>query len=132
MNRLMLIAASILAVSTFGVQGQAADKASTASAGKHVYDHWCAPCHDAGRAHHPGTGALAFKYKGENIPAALEQRTDLTPDVIKTFVRNGVSVMPMFRKTEISDAQLDALAAYLSHQPVKSPATKRKAKRPPT
>jgi hypothetical protein len=26
-------------------------------------------------------------------------------------------VMPFFRKTEISDAELDALAAYLAHQP---------------
>jgi (+)-pinoresinol hydroxylase len=29
-------------------------------------------------------------------------------------VRTGVSVMPFFRKTEISDQELDALAAYLS------------------
>lgn len=32
----------------------------------------------------------------------------------KTFVRQGVSVMLFFRKTEISDADLDALAAYLA------------------
>jgi mono/diheme cytochrome c family protein len=29
-------------------------------------------------------------------------------------VRKGVSVMPPFRKTEISDADLAALAAYLA------------------
>jgi hypothetical protein len=29
-------------------------------------------------------------------------------------VRHGVSVMPFLRKTEISDADLDALAAYLT------------------
>jgi len=29
-------------------------------------------------------------------------------------VRTGVSVMPPFRKTEISDADLEALAAYLA------------------
>jgi mono/diheme cytochrome c family protein len=29
-------------------------------------------------------------------------------------VRRGVSVMPPFRKTEISDEDLNALAAYLS------------------
>jgi mono/diheme cytochrome c family protein len=33
---------------------------------------------------------------------------------VKTFVRNGVSIMPFFRKTEISDADLDAIAAYLT------------------
>jgi len=44
----------------------------------------------------------------------LEERTDLTAPVIKTFVRHGVLFMPTFRKTEISDADLDAIAAYLT------------------
>ena len=48
------------------------------------------------------------------MPALLEKRTDLTPQLIKTYVRNGISVMPIFRKTEISDADLDAIAAYLT------------------
>ena len=29
-------------------------------------------------------------------------------------MRKGVSIMPFFRKTEVSDADLDALAAYLA------------------
>jgi mono/diheme cytochrome c family protein len=33
---------------------------------------------------------------------------------VRYYVRNGVSVMAHFRKTEISDADLDALAAYLA------------------
>ncbi len=37
----------------------------------------------------------------------------------KIFVRRGVSIMPFFRKTEISDAQLDALAAYLAREHAK-------------
>jgi hypothetical protein len=49
---------------------------------------------------------------------ALEDRTDLTPPFIAQAVRNGAFIMPFFRKTEISDAELEALAAYLS-QPVK-------------
>jgi mono/diheme cytochrome c family protein len=32
-------------------------------------------------------------------------------------VRRGVSIMPFFRKTEISDADLQALAAYLAQSP---------------
>ena len=40
--------------------------------------------------------------------------TDLTPQLIKMYVRNGITVMPTFRKTEISDADLDAIAAYLT------------------
>ncbi|HEX5045584.1 MAG TPA: cytochrome c [Gammaproteobacteria bacterium] len=82
--------------------------------GKAVFTKWCAPCHGDGPGK-PGTAALQALYKGAK-PALLEQRTDLVPEITKTFVRNGVSVMPFFRKTEISDAELDALAAYLAHK----------------
>jgi len=80
--------------------------------GKAVFDKWCAPCHGAGPGK-PGTSALEVLYKGAK-PALLEERSDLVPQLTKQFVRNGVSVMPFFRKTEISDADLDALAAYLA------------------
>jgi (+)-pinoresinol hydroxylase len=61
----------------------------------------------------PGTIALEAKYKGAK-PALLSERTDLIPAVTKTFVRKGVSIMPFFRKTEISDVDLEALAAYIA------------------
>jgi mono/diheme cytochrome c family protein len=76
------------------------------------YQNYCSMCHGTG-AGKPGTLALQAKYKGA-LPALLDQRTDLTPPLIKTYVRNGISVMPIFRKTEISDADLDAIAAYLT------------------
>jgi mono/diheme cytochrome c family protein len=79
--------------------------------GRVVYEKWCAPCHAPGNVY-PGTMALQTKYEGK-IPAVLLERTDMTPEFVKTFVRTGVSVMPFFRKTEISDAELDSLAAYL-------------------
>jgi mono/diheme cytochrome c family protein len=82
--------------------------------GKAVFDHWCAPCHAPGPGH-PGTQGLAIKYQGTNTPAPLEAREDLTPLVVKTFVRQGVLAMAPFRKTEVTDADLDALAAYLSN-----------------
>jgi (+)-pinoresinol hydroxylase len=84
-----------------------------ADAGKPVFDLWCAPCHARDPRKHPGTVALQVLYKGEK-PAALEDRLDLTPALVATFVRTGVSIMPFFRKTEISDAQLADLGAYLS------------------
>jgi len=77
-----------------------------------VYEKWCAPCHDPG-IHHPGTHALMAKYQGTK-PGALIEWTDLQAATVKQVVRHGISVMPHFRKTEISDAELDALAAYLS------------------
>jgi len=89
--------------------------------GKEVFRNLCSGCHgpviknaSAGiGATMPGTDALAAKYKGTK-PALLEERTDLTPQFIKIFVRNGVSVMPRFRKTELGDEDLEALSAYLT------------------
>ena len=85
--------------------------------GQEVYQYWCWNCHGEG-AGKPGTQALAAKYKGSK-PAILDQRTDLAAPVTKTFVRKGVSIMPFFRKTEITDAQLDALATYLARNAAK-------------
>ncbi|RDK06293.1 cytochrome c [Cupriavidus lacunae] len=82
--------------------------------GKAVFDKWCAMCHAVGE-HMPGTASLQAKYGG-SIPAVLEERKDMNPDFIRHFVRNGVLIMPAFRKTEITDADLDALSAYLSYK----------------
>ena len=76
------------------------------------YQKFCSMCHGEG-ADKPGTLALEAKYKGA-IPALLDKRTDLMPGLIKLYVRNGITVMPTFRKTEISDADLNAIAAYLT------------------
>lgn len=86
--------------------------------GRNLYQYWCATCHGSGagaegRTQLPGTAALAVKYRGA-VPALLEDRTDLTPQIVTLFVRNGVSVMPFFRKTEISDEELAAIGAYLT------------------
>jgi mono/diheme cytochrome c family protein len=78
--------------------------------GHKVFDKWCFPCHGTGSGK-PGTDSLAAR--GQK-PAVLEERTDLTAPAIKQFVRHGVLFMPTFRKTEISDAELDAIAAYLT------------------
>ena len=82
--------------------------------GKAVFDQWCAPCHGDGPGK-PGTAALQALYKGVK-PAMLEQRTVLAPEFTRAIVRTGVSVIPFFRKTEISDAELDALSKYLAHK----------------
>jgi mono/diheme cytochrome c family protein len=81
-------------------------------AGPAVYEHWCAPCHAPGPGH-PGTQSLQLKYKGQ-LPAVLLERTDLTAATVSTFVRQGVLLMAPFRKTEITDAQLSALSAYVA------------------
>ena len=76
------------------------------------FQEYCSACHGKG-VDKPGTLALQAKYKGEK-PTMLEERTDLSPQLVKLYVRNGITVMPFFRKTEINDADLDAIAAYLT------------------
>ena len=95
----------------------AQDSAAVAR-GKAKFDHSCAPCHgkgagDDGRESLPGTYSLKIKY-GETLPAALGDRTDLTSEVISVFVRMGAWSMPPFRKTELSDAEIDDIAAYFA------------------
>ena len=89
----------------------------TGDPGQQIYQKWCWTCHgpstpDSRKA---GTAALENTYQGK-VPAMLEQRTDLTPATIRTFVRTGVYFMPPFRKTEITDAELDSLIAYLTQK----------------
>lgn len=80
-------------------------------AARATFDKWCGDCH--GNAGGPGSIALQRKYRGV-LPAVLEQRTDLRPDYVTLVVRHGVSFMPSFRKTEISDADLALVATYLA------------------
>ena len=79
-----------------------------------LFQRACAVCHGSGPAR-PGSRALAAKYKG-SLPALLEERTDLKAPYIKQVVRQGLTVMPLFRKTELSDADLDAITTYLTRK----------------
>lgn len=89
--------------------------------GKEVFDRWCWGCHEPlpgrfGITDPPaGTYRLQLRYNGV-VPAALEERTDLTPELIRTVVRKGLNMMPPARKTEISDAQLEDVVMYLTQK----------------
>jgi (+)-pinoresinol hydroxylase len=95
-----------------GAQAASAAAQAPAASGKAVYEHWCAPCHAAGPGH-PGTQSLQMKYGGK-LPAVLLERTDLAPQAVAVFVRQGVLLMAPFRKTEITDGELSALTAYVA------------------
>jgi mono/diheme cytochrome c family protein len=83
--------------------------------GEAVWKRWCVHCHSTGRGN-PGTDSLAVKYRGSNPakPAALLDRTDMTPEFVTLAVRQGVLSMPPFRKTEVTDAELAVLAKWLA------------------
>ncbi len=100
----------VVAILSIAAPAMAVPDEAQIELGHKVYDKWCFPCHGTGSGK-PGTDSL--KARGQN-PAVLEERTDLSASAIKTYVRHGVLFMPTFRKTEISDAELDAVAAYLT------------------
>jgi mono/diheme cytochrome c family protein len=79
--------------------------------GEAVFANNCASCHAEG-LDRPGTMNLTDKYDAERGP--LANRDDLSAEYVKVIVRNGLRLMPAFRPTEITDRQLDDLAAYLS------------------
>jgi (+)-pinoresinol hydroxylase len=79
--------------------------------GKRVFGHICVHCHGPGFW---GTNRLAKRYDKDH--ALLESRTDLSAQAIRTIVRTGVGSMPPMRRTEVSDADLDAVAAYLTRK----------------
>jgi mono/diheme cytochrome c family protein len=97
----------LLTFASFAVTAAAADPA----AGKLVFERRCAECHAPGFGH-PGTQQLGWTRGTDR--AVLERRSDLTAAYINVVVRNGLMEMPAFRPTEISDAQLQQLDAYLS------------------
>ena len=85
--------------------------------GRTVFEHQCAPCHGAGHGTDgapvlPAVAALQRRYGGDPSPL-LELRPDIEADYVRLFVRNGVGAMPAFRKSELTDAQVDQIAAYL-------------------
>ena len=92
------------------------DRAALVSRGQAVFERYCQPCHgsgpgDDGAPMLPGTHAIFLKHDGQ-IPPLLEDRADLGYEALRVFVRNGVASMPPFRKTELTDEDIAAIAAY--------------------
>jgi (+)-pinoresinol hydroxylase len=123
------VCAAVVGALALGAVSFAAAQTSAIERGKAAFDHTCAPCHGTGRGNEgramlPGTDALRIKYGGK-IPALLEQRTDLTADTIRAFVRTGTFSMPPFRQTELTDAEIADIAVYLADTSRRAPATTR-------
>ena len=111
---------ALLAVLAMSVHAAAAGDTALVERGDTMFQKLCSACHGKGHGDDsepatllPGTLALRIKYRGER-PALLENRTDLSPAVLRAFVRNGVGSMPPFRPTELSDRDIEAIAAFLT------------------
>jgi mono/diheme cytochrome c family protein len=108
------LAAGLLAVAGAPAVARADGVAPRYAAGRAVYEKWCAACHDPGIIH-PGTHALMTKYpSGSRASGSITAWTDLPASYVTFMVRHGMSVMAPFRKTEITDTELAALAGYLA------------------
>ena len=78
--------------------------------GKEVFEHYCAACH--GSAEGPGTMQLA-RTRGKE-QALLAERQSLTAEYVAFVVRHGLRSMPPFVPSDLTDARLQALAAFLA------------------
>jgi mono/diheme cytochrome c family protein len=79
--------------------------------GKILYGRNCIYCHGPGLW---ATNRIARRLDKDH--ALLENRTDLSAEGVRAIVRSGVGSMPPLRKTELSDADVDAIAAYLTRK----------------
>jgi mono/diheme cytochrome c family protein len=118
--KLLAIAAAgvLAAIGTIGAGAAHAQDPAAVAQGAAAFRHTCAPCHGAGPGNdgakfEPAVAALQLKYQGKE-PALIEHRTDLPYAALKTIVRNGTVAMPPFRPSEITDAQLADVAAYIA------------------
>jgi mono/diheme cytochrome c family protein len=77
--------------------------------GQKLFRNTCFYCHSE-----KVWGTLVLERRRPGGDALLEKRTDLTPDFVRSVVRKGLGSMPAYRRTEVGDADLDAIIAYLT------------------
>ena len=109
MKSVILMAALVLAGASAAAT---AEELGDAAHGEKLFGRWCVACHGEGPGH-PGTQALDKLYGGDPV-GALALRTDLDPEAIHFIIRNGQSIMPFFRRIELSDGDIGDLSAYLT------------------
>jgi mono/diheme cytochrome c family protein len=80
--------------------------------GSEVFEHYCSHCHGPGDA--PGTVQLS-RTRGKD-KGLLTERKDLAPGYIEYIVRHGLKSMPPFAPSDLDEARLKALVAFLMKQ----------------
>lgn len=92
------------------------DRLATQSDDEALFSHHCGYCHLAGGM---GTNLLTKQRMMAGEPpekGLLANRTDLTADYVKSVVRMGKVAMPRLTRVDVTDAELDAIAAYLAKE----------------
>ena len=107
--RVVLVVAGITAALAASAQDAEPSPAQTAPrTGPEIFADKCIFCHDA-----RGWGTRSLARRIPEGQAELLQRVELPPILVQYAVRRGAGSMPQFTPTEISDAELDVLAAWL-------------------
>ena len=81
--------------------------------GAELFSQLCGACHLPGGM---GTNMLTKQRMMQGEPpekGLLANRTDLTQTYVKFVVRHGRQAMPGLTRVEVTDAELDAIAAFL-------------------
>ena len=91
----------------------AGDRLAGGKDGAALFSNLCGACHLAGGM---GTNLLTKQRVILGEPperGLLENRKDLTQNYVKIIVRRGRMAMPSLTRVEVTDTELDAIAAYL-------------------
>jgi len=97
-------------VAALGSGAPAAQTTDVVARGRQIYANWCVHCHREGGS---ATRVLEERYRGK-VPALIEERTDLAAARIVRLLRTQTPGMTAFRPTDLTDSDLDAVAAYLT------------------
>ena len=105
---------------TYSVRGDApaGDRLAPGRDGEKLYRNLCGACHLPWGM---GSNLITARAIRADMPppeaahrGLLENRTDLQPEYIKTVVRNGLLAMPRLSRVEVTDAELESIATYLT------------------
>jgi cytochrome c len=88
------------------------DRLKPTSEGAALFSHRCGACH---LTFGMGSNLLAARQAaaGQKPVPLLADRTDLAADYVKAVARNGKGAMPRQTRVDVTDAELDKIAAYL-------------------
>ena len=127
MSRIAMAIAATLAAAT-GIVSLAGAQTAAPSASPYVrgpqdgaglFLARCGYCHLDG-----GTGTMMLERRLGKANRLLAERTDLPADYVKAVARNGINSMPTITRVEVTDEELDKIAAYLATAKKKKAAAK--------
>ena len=106
---LFLALAGVTIVGATGLAGAQTRPAPAAPSGEALFLSKCGYCHLEG-----GTGTMMLERRLGKGKALLGKRTDLPADYVKAVARNGINSMPTITRVEVTDAELDRIAAFIA------------------